>query len=185
MIQNANVTCATLLAASTLRDSSKLGCGFIGSSRAGVETKNPIDAALAILCCARWRVKERAALTAIAQCARCDGLGLLELLDWSRSRRVRIYALAGIERAAVALFERNRERGSCDLSRADREVEALFWSAGAVERVLALDVEGNAVLAAASRPSGLSLPSAPWRERLLEEADASWFMRLGLEKSAT
>jgi hypothetical protein len=51
--------------------------------------------------------------------------------------------------------------------------------------VLALDVEGNAVLAAASCPSGLSLPSAPWRERLLEEADASWFMRLGLEKSAT
>ena len=124
-------------------------------------------------------------ITAIAQCARCDGRGLLELLDWSRSHRVRIYALAGIERAAVALFERNRKRSSCDLSRADREAEALFSSAGAVERVLALDVEGNAVLAAASRPSGLFLPSAPWRERLLEEADASWFMRLGLEKSAT
>jgi hypothetical protein len=124
-------------------------------------------------------------ITAIARCSRCDGLGLLELLDWSRSHRVRILALAGIERAAVALFHRNRDRGSCDLSRADRELEALVASAGAVERVIALDVEGNTVLATVSRPAGLFLPSAPWHERLLPEADAAWFERLGLDKTAT
>ncbi len=124
-------------------------------------------------------------ITAVARCARCDGLGLLELLDWSRSQRVRIYALAAIEPAAVALFLRNRARGSCDLSRADREVEALLASAGRVERVLALDVDRSAVLATASPPEGLFLPAAPWRERLLPEADASWFARLGLDKTAS
>lgn len=123
-------------------------------------------------------------ITAIAQCPHCDALGLLELLDWSRSHRVRIYALAAIDPAAVALFHRNRERGSCDLARADREVEALFATTGAVERVIALDVEGNTVLATAPRPAGLFLPAAPWRERLLPNADAAWFRELGLEKSA-
>ena len=124
-------------------------------------------------------------VTAVARCDRCDGCGLLELLDWSRSQRVRIFALAAIEPAAVALFLRNRERGSCDLSRADREVEALFASAGAVERVIAVDVERNAVLATAPPPAGLFLPAAPWRERLLPEADASWFARLGIDKAAS
>ena len=124
-------------------------------------------------------------VTAIAQCPRCGALGLLELLDWSRSHRVRILALAGIERAAVALFHRNRERGSCDVSRADREVEALFASAGAVERVIALDCDDDAVLATVSRPDGLHLPSAPWQDRLLPETDATWFERLGLDKAAT
>jgi hypothetical protein len=123
-------------------------------------------------------------VTAVTRCERCDGHGLLELLDWSRSRRVRIFALAAIEPAAVALFLRNRARGSCDLSRADREVEALFASAGAVERVLAVDVDRSDVLATAPRPDGLFLPAAPWRERLLPEADATWFARLGLDKSA-
>lgn len=123
-------------------------------------------------------------ITAIARCPLCDGLGLLELLDWSHSHRVRVCAFAALERAAVALFKRNRERGSCDLTRADREVEALFASAGAVERVIALDVEGNAVRATAPRPAGLFLPSAPWRERLPREADAAWFLEVGLEKSA-
>ena len=123
-------------------------------------------------------------VSAVARCDRCDGHGLLEMIDWSRSQRVRIYALAAIEAAAVALFLRNRERGSCDLSRADREVEALFASAGAVERVVALDVDRNVVLATAPRPEGLFLPAAPWRERLLPEADATWFARLGIEKSA-
>jgi hypothetical protein len=122
-------------------------------------------------------------VTAVARCEHGDGNALLELLDWSRSHRIRIYALAAIEPAAVALFLRNRARGSCDLSRADREVEALFASAGAVERVVALDVDRNGVLATIARPEGLFLPAAPWRERLLPETDASWFTALGIDKS--
>jgi hypothetical protein len=123
-------------------------------------------------------------VTAVARCDHGDGHALLELLDWSRSHRVRVFALAAIDAAAVALFLRNRARGSCDLSRADREVEALFASAGAVERVVALDVDGNAVLATIARPPGLFLPAAPWRERLLPETDATWFTALGIDKAA-
>jgi hypothetical protein len=123
-------------------------------------------------------------ITVVARCEHGDGHALLELLDWSRSHRVRIFAMAAIEPAAVALFLRNRARGSCDLSRADREVEALFASAGAVERVVALDDHNN-VLATIARPDGLFLPAAPWRERLLPEADASWFAALGIDKAAS
>jgi hypothetical protein len=123
-------------------------------------------------------------VTAVARCPHDDGHALLELLDWSRSHRVRIFALAAIDPAAVVLFLRNRARGSCDLSRAEREIEALFASAGAVERVVALDVDRNAVLATIARPAGLFLPAAPWRERLLPEMDASWFTALGIEKAA-
>jgi len=122
-------------------------------------------------------------VTAIARCDRCDGLALLEMLDWSHSHRVRIFAAAAIEPAVVALFHRNRERGSCDLARADREVESFFASAGAVERVIALDVDRNEVLATKSRPDQLFLPSALWRERLPPETDTTWFEALGLDKS--
>lgn len=124
-------------------------------------------------------------ITAVARCIHGDGHALLELLDWSRSHRVRIFAMAAIEPDAVALFLRNRARGSCDLSRADREVEALFASAGAVERVVALDVDHNAVLATIARPDGLFLPAAPWRDRLPPEADASWFTSLGIDKATS
>lgn len=122
-------------------------------------------------------------ITAVARCEHGDGHALLELIDWSRSHRVRIFALAAIDPDAVALFLRNRARGSCDLSRADREVEALFASAGPVERVVALAVDRNAVLATIARPDGLFLPAAPWRERLLPEADATWFTALGIDKA--
>ena len=124
-------------------------------------------------------------VSAVARCERGDGLGLLALLDWSCSHRVRIYALAAIDAAALALFRRNRERGSCDLSRADRETEAFFASAGPVERVIALDADRNAVLATAPRPAGLFLPVAPWRERLPPETDTAWFETLGIDKSAS
>jgi hypothetical protein len=122
-------------------------------------------------------------ITAVARCDRCGALGLLELLDWSRSHRVRVYALAAVDAAGLALLQRNRERGSCDLSRADREVEAFFASAGAVERVIALDVDRNEVLATLPRPAQLFLPNAPWRERLPSDTDTTWFRALGLDKS--
>ena len=113
-------------------------------------------------------------VTAVARCDRCDGRGVLELLDWSRSHRVRIFALAAIEPAAVALFLRNRERGSCDLARADREVEALFASAGAVERVIAVDVEPETFMAPPLTDlTWAMLASMPWAKTLIVFAPAS------------
>lgn len=122
-------------------------------------------------------------VVAVARCAVCDGAVLLDLLDWSATRRVRVYAIAGIDAKAVALHRRNRERGSCDLGRAARESEALLFSAGPVERLVALDVETRAVLASAPRPAALRLPGAPWRERIPATDDVTWFSLLGLDKT--
>lgn len=121
-------------------------------------------------------------VVAVARCRDCAGRALLELLDWSRSRRVRVFTLAALEADAVALFQRNRARGSCDLGRAERELEALLFSAGPVERVVALDVESHAVVATAPR-ADLRLPGGPWHERVLTEDEPLWFARLGLSKA--
>ncbi len=122
-------------------------------------------------------------ITAIARCARCQRLGVLDMLDWSRSHRIRVFALAGLEPQPLAVYRRNVEKGSCDLGRLDGETAALCSCAGPVERLIALDVQTNTVVAAVPRPTGLGLPDAPWRERLLAEEDSSWFDRLGLGKS--
>ena len=124
-------------------------------------------------------------VVAVARCAVCGGAALLELLDWNATRRVRIYAFAGIDAAAIALLRRNRERGSCDLQRQAREIEALLFSAGPVERIVALDVETRAVLASAARPAALRLPDGPWRERIPAAEDVAWFAHLGLDKANT
>jgi hypothetical protein len=121
---------------------------------------------------------------AAARCPACGGAALLELLDWSRSRRVRVFALAAIDPAAVALFQKNCGRGSCDLARAGRELEALLFSAGPVERLVALDADTGEVVASAPREPGVPLPSGPFRERVLPEGDTLWFSRLGLAKTA-
>jgi hypothetical protein len=121
---------------------------------------------------------------AVARCAVCGGAALLELLDWSATRRVRVFASSGIDPEAIALFVRNRERGSCDLQRQARETEALLFSAGPVERILALDVETRAVLASAARSAAVPVPSVPWRERIPAASDATWFARVGLDKAS-
>lgn len=123
-------------------------------------------------------------VTAIARCPACPRLGLLEMLDWSRSHRVRIYALAGLEPESLAVYQRNAARGSCDPSRLEQETAALLAAAGRVERLIALDVDGNAVLRAVPPPAGFRLPQAPWQERLLPEDDESLFSQLGIQKSA-
>lgn len=123
-------------------------------------------------------------VVAVARCAVCGGAALLELLDWSATRRVRVYSLAGLDAAAIALFRRNQERGSCDLQRQSRELEALLFSAGPVERIVALDVETRAVLASGPRSPALRLPAAPWRERIPARDDVTWFAGLGLDKAS-
>lgn len=123
-------------------------------------------------------------VVAVARCAVCGGTALLELLDWSASRRVRVYSLAGLDAAAIALFRRNQERGSCDLQRQARELEALLFSAGPAAWIVALDVETRAVLASGPRSSALRLPAAPWRERIPASDDGSWFAALGLDKAS-
>jgi hypothetical protein len=78
-----------------------------------------------------WR---DAPVLAIVRCDRCDGLGLVELLEWDRPRDVRTYALSSLDPKAAAIYLRDVERGSCDPNRLAKEREALLVSAGPVER---------------------------------------------------
>jgi len=122
-------------------------------------------------------------ITAVASCPRCGGLALLEMLDWSASRAVRVYAVAALAPEPFALYRRNARRATCDVGRLAEETEALFACAGRVERLLALAVADGAVLASAP-VAGLPLPVKPWPERLPPAGDGSWFARLGLDKAA-
>jgi hypothetical protein len=123
-------------------------------------------------------------VTAVARCPECSQLGLLELLDWSRGHRIRIYALAGLESESLAVYQRNAARGSCDPGRFEQETAALLACAGPVQRLIVLDLDGNAVLWSAPPPADFRFPETPWRERLRSEADGSWFARLGIEELA-
>jgi hypothetical protein len=123
-------------------------------------------------------------VTAIASCSRCTQLGVLELLDWSRSQRVRIFALSGLEPEPLASYRRDVTRGSCDPARLAQETAALFAAAGPVERLVAIDLERNAVLASAVPAHDFRFPPAPWPERQPRRDDASWFAQLGLDKSS-
>lgn len=123
-------------------------------------------------------------ITAIAECPRCDGIGLLDMLDWGARGRVRIYALSALEREPLALYRRNTTKGSCDVARFQHETEALLSLAGPVERLIAVDADRHRVLASASPPAGFSVPSGTWHERLPGQDDDRWFTVLGLEKQA-
>lgn len=123
-------------------------------------------------------------ISAVARCARCGGLALLEMLDWSHDQQVRVYAAAGLEPEPFAVYRRNASKATCDAGRLQRETDALLACAGPVERLLALEMGAYAVVGAAPPPDGLALPDGRWQERLLPIADASWFARLGLAKSA-
>jgi len=121
---------------------------------------------------------------AVARCNACGACGWLELLDWDPRRRLRIYALAAIRDADVALYLRDRARGSCDVARARAELEALAASAGPCERLVALELPELRVVAVAGAGPGFALPAGAWSERIPAPADAHWFARLGLAKDA-
>jgi predicted aminopeptidase len=118
-------------------------------------------------------------IVAVVRCPACGRAGLIELLDWAAGGRTRIYALAGIDPAAVALYQRNVARGSCDLARRQREAEALIASAGRPERLVARDTDG-AVVRSVAWPADLTMPAGTWQERV-QRGDAAWRERVGLE----
>jgi hypothetical protein len=121
---------------------------------------------------------------AVARCTTCGACGWLELLDWDPRRRLRVYALAAIRAADVALYLRDRARGSCDVARGRAELEALAASAGPCERLVALELPELRVAAVAGAEAGIALPVGAWTERIPAPADGRWFARLGLAKDA-
>jgi hypothetical protein len=121
---------------------------------------------------------------AVLRCPRCGACGWLELLDWEPRRRLRVFVLAALREVAVALYLRNRARGSCDVARARAELAALAASAGPCERLLALELPELRIVAAAGVGPGLVLPAGAWAERIPAPEDGRWFARLGLAKGA-
>jgi len=120
------------------------------------------------------------AVDAVVRCPSCGGAGLLELVAWTDGGRLRVHSLAGLDPAAVALLARNLARGSCDLARREREIEALVASAGPVERLVARDAESGAVLRSAAWPAGRVPPIGVWQDRVALKAAQSWLAALGL-----
>jgi hypothetical protein len=119
----------------------------------------------------------------IVRCDRCEAPGWIELIACSADRTVRVFALAGLRTGDVAVFLRNAQKGSCDLTRRGAEAEALAASAGPFERLVAWHVARERLLADAALPAPADLPAGAWRERVRATAgDASWFEHLGLEK---
>ncbi|HTO68968.1 MAG TPA: hypothetical protein VMR31_03835 [Myxococcota bacterium] len=94
-------------------------------------------------------------VVAVARCARCERLGLLELVEGDRRAGVRSYTLAGLDPEAFATYQRDLARGSCDPTRLAKEGEAFLAAAGPVERVVSLAVRDGALLRV-ERSSGRS-----------------------------
>lgn len=123
-------------------------------------------------------------VVAIVRCRACAACGWIEMLDWSLDRSVRVYAVAGIDAADVAVYFRNRRSGSCDIDRAGRERDALGACAGPFVSLVAYLPSSRRVLAAAPYPPSRRQPHGHGAERLPASTDATWFDVLGVLKCA-
>lgn len=124
-------------------------------------------------------------IDAIVRCRSCGALALLRLLDWAPPAfSLRVYALAALRREDAALYLRDLARGSCQVSRASAELDALIAAAGRNERIFALDLARERVVAAAPLARGVASEPGEFPARLPRSADAHWFAALGLEKSS-
>lgn len=123
-------------------------------------------------------------VVAIVRCHLCAAAGLITMLDWNASHVVRVFGLAAFQTEVLQVFVRNTNRGSCDVSRFEREVHALLSSAGPAERLVVLDVRTNEVRAVAPYPHKGGLPTGRWDEHLPREDEDEWFTLAGLSKSA-
>ena len=90
-----------------------------------------------------WR---DAPVVAIARCARCECLGLLELVEWDRRAGVRTYSLAGLDLELLATYLRDLAHGSCDPTRLAKEGESLLAATGPVECIVSLAADDGALL---------------------------------------
>lgn len=121
-------------------------------------------------------------ITAALRCSRCDSCALLECLDWSDSTRIRVFAMRPVARADLALYLRNRQRGTCDPSRADAELHAFLCAAGRPSRIVAFDVDAGTQLANRPFPAGETVPQEPWPGRIPAQDDQRWFTFAGVPK---
>jgi len=91
---------------------------------------------------------------AVVRCRSCGACGWLRLVERDPQQELRIFALAALRSDDVALYFRNRARGSCDVGRARAELEALAASAGPFELLVALNPDTTELGAVAAYPPG-------------------------------
>ena len=96
-------------------------------------------------------------VASIVRCRSCGACGWLQLVDPDPGPGLlRRFTLAALRAEDVALYFRNRARGSCDVARAGAELEALAACAGPDERLVCMNPEATKVLEAAPPPAGLA-----------------------------
>jgi ribosomal protein S18 acetylase RimI-like enzyme len=122
-------------------------------------------------------------IDAVVRCGRCGAHALLRMVDWAPPDfRLRVYALAALREEDSALYLRNLARGSCQVSRASAELDALVSAAGPTQQLVALDLRRERVVAAGAPPKHLVGEPGAYPERLPATDDARWFEILGLDK---
>ena len=89
---------------------------------------------------------------AVVRCRTCGACGWLHRVDRDPQQGLRSFALAALRIDDVALYFRNRARGSCDVGRGRTELEALAASAGPLERLVTLNAGMSELVAVASQP---------------------------------
>lgn len=122
-------------------------------------------------------------IDAIVKCEDCGAHALMRMTDWAPPDfTLRTYALSALRPEDSALYLRNVERGSCQVSRASAELAALVAAAGPVQQIFAVDTRCERVLTAGRPPAQLAGEPGPFPERLPGTEDERWFQTLGLDK---
>lgn len=104
---------------------------------------------------------------AVVECRTCAQSVLLEMLEWSgKHYEERVYRTSLVPADAVALFRKNRARGSCDVKRSGAEAHAFTHLAELTPWLVALDLGKREMLGATRLPSGTDVPIVSWRELL-------------------
>ena len=104
---------------------------------------------------------------AIIRCRACDQAYLIEMLDWSgASFAHRTFRTSLLDADVVNRYAHDRQRTSCDLTRARAEWYAVQTQARLTDLELTLDVSASTLIGVRSLPAGTDIPMSHWRERL-------------------
>ena len=119
-------------------------CSHLAAARPG-----PLPFTLAPDEILEWR---EGPVEAVVRCRACGACGWLQLVERDAAHAQHTFALAALRVDDVALYFRNRARGSCDALRASAELEAFAASRGPFERLVTLDADATKLVALAAHP---------------------------------
>ncbi len=104
---------------------------------------------------------------AIARCRTCAQAYLIEMLAWTgRGFERRTFRTSLLDDAVVARYAHDRQRSSCDLTRAAAEWHAVQTQGRLTNLQIVVDVDAMALIAATQLPFDTDIPMAHWRERI-------------------